>query len=54
MAYEFEQPFVLDTPKYQSTFGTNRTPLTTAIAATVEWYRRRYHAPTPPREQVAS
>jgi nucleoside-diphosphate-sugar epimerase len=54
MAYEFEQPFVLDTTKYQSTFGTNRTPLTTAIAATVEWYRRRYHAPTPPREQVAS
>src|SRR6185503_11373693 len=39
MAYEFEEPFVLDTTKYQSTFGTAITPLSTAIAETVRWYR---------------
>ena len=41
LSYEFEQPFVLDTTKYESTFGTEATPLTTAIAATVTWYRSR-------------
>jgi nucleoside-diphosphate-sugar epimerase len=54
MAYEFEQPFVLDTTKYQSTFATDSTPLSTAIAATVAWYRSRGGAPTPPRERVTS
>jgi nucleoside-diphosphate-sugar epimerase len=39
MAYEFEEPFVLDTTKYQSTFEAHSTPLATAIAATVAWYR---------------
>jgi nucleoside-diphosphate-sugar epimerase len=39
MAYEFEEPFVLDTSKYQSTFGATGTPLAAAIAATVAWYR---------------
>ena len=39
MAYEFEEPFVLDTTKYRSTFGTATTPLITAIAETVGWYR---------------
>lgn len=41
MAYEFEAPFVLDTTKYQSTFGATGTPLTEAVAATVAWYRDR-------------
>ena len=41
LSYEFEQPFVLDTTEYQSTFGTEGTPLPTAIAATVAWYRGR-------------
>ncbi len=27
LSYEFEQPFVLDTTKYESTFGTDATPL---------------------------
>jgi nucleoside-diphosphate-sugar epimerase len=40
MSYEFEEPFVLDTTKYQSTFGGDVTPLTDAIADTVAWYRR--------------
>ena len=39
MAYEFEEPFVLDTTKYQSVFGKSGTPLAAAIAATVAWYR---------------
>ena len=40
LSYEFEQPFVLTT-KYQSTFGTEPTPLATTVAATVAWYRTR-------------
>jgi nucleoside-diphosphate-sugar epimerase len=40
MAYEFEAPFILDTTKYESTFGRAGTPLAAAIAATVTWYRR--------------
>ena len=39
MAYEFEEPFVLDTTKYVSTFGAETTLLATAIAETVDWYR---------------
>ena len=41
MSYEFDAPFVLDTTKYQSTFGTAATPLPAAIAATVAWYHQR-------------
>jgi nucleoside-diphosphate-sugar epimerase len=39
MSYEFEQPFVLDTAKYQSTFATATTPLATAISDTIAWYQ---------------
>jgi nucleoside-diphosphate-sugar epimerase len=41
LSYEFEQPFVLDTSKYESTFGSKATPLKAAISATVNWYRDR-------------
>ncbi len=41
LSYEFEQPFVLDTSKYESTFGTAATPLKAAVTATVDWYRNR-------------
>jgi hypothetical protein len=41
MAYEFDEPFVLDTSRYESTFGTAGTPLADAVAATVAWYRGR-------------
>jgi nucleoside-diphosphate-sugar epimerase len=41
MAYEFEEPFVLDTTKYQSTFGVAGTPLPAAIRETVAWYRNQ-------------
>jgi hypothetical protein len=39
MSYEFDEPFVLDTTKYQSTFAAGGTPLTTAISETVAWYQ---------------
>ena len=35
MAYEFEEPFILDTTKFESAFGTAATPLATAITDTV-------------------
>jgi nucleoside-diphosphate-sugar epimerase len=41
MSYEFEQPFVLDTSKYTSTFGAAGTSLDTAVKETVAWYRTR-------------
>ena len=51
MAYQFEEPFVLDTTKYQSVFGNSATPLSTAIAATVAWYR---DPTSPPHAQEGS
>jgi nucleoside-diphosphate-sugar epimerase len=45
MAYEFDEPFVLDTSKYQSAFGAAGTPLADAIAATLAWYRTRPGTP---------
>jgi len=39
MSYQFEQPFVLDTTKYESTFGASGTSMDVAIKETVEWYR---------------
>ena len=49
MAYEFDEPFVLDTSKFQATFGGAGTPLSSAIAATVDGYRgeRTPTAPAP-------
>jgi hypothetical protein len=45
MSYEFEQPFVLDTSKYQSTFTTAITPLATAISDTIAWYETNRSTP---------
>ena len=53
MSYEFEADFVLETSKYQSTFGTAGTPLHTAIAETVAWYRGAANAPGKPQETPA-
>ena len=39
MSYEFEAPFILDTTKFASVFGGETTPLTSALADTVAWYR---------------
>jgi nucleoside-diphosphate-sugar epimerase len=38
MAYQFDQPFVLDTSNYEATFGDTGTPIHLAIATTVAWY----------------
>jgi hypothetical protein len=39
MAYEFNAPFILDTTWFESTFGASVTPLATALAETLAWYR---------------
>jgi nucleoside-diphosphate-sugar epimerase len=44
MSYQFEEPFVLDTSKYESVFGTAGTPLADAVAATAAWYRTQASA----------
>ena len=41
MSYEFEQPFVLETTKYEGFFSTPTTPLATAVRDTIAWYRTR-------------
>ena len=41
LTYEFDAPFVLDTTKFESTFGTAGTPLPDAIQATLAWYQQR-------------
>jgi len=45
MSYEFEQPFLLDTSKYQATFTTATTPLATAISDTITWYHTQWSTP---------
>lgn len=40
MLYESEEPFVVDSSRFESTFGMQATPLDEAIPATVEWFRR--------------
>jgi nucleoside-diphosphate-sugar epimerase len=49
VSYQFEQPFVLDTSKYESVFGAAGTPLAAAISATVAWYKTRPSTPRQPR-----
>jgi nucleoside-diphosphate-sugar epimerase len=39
MSYEFDEPFILDTTKFRTTFGGVGTPLAAAVAETVAWYR---------------
>lgn len=39
MSYEFDEPFVLDTTRYENTFGRAGTTLAAAVAETVAWYR---------------
>jgi hypothetical protein len=41
MAYQFEQPFIMDGSKFTRAFGGAPTPLPEAIAATVAWFRQR-------------
>jgi nucleoside-diphosphate-sugar epimerase len=43
--YQFGEPFVMDTSKYQAAFGAAGTPLADAITATLAWYRTRPGTP---------
>jgi nucleoside-diphosphate-sugar epimerase len=44
MAYEYEEPFLLDSWKVERRFGLRPTPLEEALVATVDWWRTQ-HAP---------
>ena len=39
MMYEFDKPFVIDSSKFEKTFGLKATPIRDAIKATVAWYK---------------
>jgi nucleoside-diphosphate-sugar epimerase len=39
MMYEFEAPFIIDSSKFENTFGMRATPMREAIKETVAWYR---------------
>lgn len=39
MMYEFEKPFVIDSSKFERTFGMKATPVREAIKETVAWYK---------------
>lgn len=39
MMYEFESPFVIDSSKFERTFGMQATPIREAIRETVAWYK---------------
>lgn len=39
MMYEFEKPFIVDSNKFERTFGFKATPLREAIRNTIGWYR---------------
>ena len=40
MAYEFEEPYVVDDSRFRAAFDVQPTPLDEAVAATVGWYRK--------------
>ena len=41
MLYEFEEPFVVDSSKFEQAFGLTATPFDTSIPATVAWWQSR-------------
>ena len=41
LAYEFEEPFVLDDSAFRKAFGLEPTPLEESLAETVSWWRAR-------------
>ncbi|MGN8130024.1 NAD-dependent epimerase/dehydratase family protein [Paenarthrobacter sp. 22069] len=41
MLYQFERPFVMDSAASEAALGVSPTPLETAAAATVEWWRQQ-------------
>ncbi|WP_029007712.1 NAD-dependent epimerase/dehydratase family protein [Azospirillum halopraeferens] len=41
LLYQFEAPFVMDSAKFERTFGGRVTPLSEGIRRTLDWYRAR-------------
>lgn len=39
MMYEFEQPFIVDSSKFEKAFGMKATPIKEAVKETVAWYK---------------
>ena len=39
MLYEFDQPFIVDSSKFEKTFGMQATPIKEAIKETATWYK---------------
>jgi nucleoside-diphosphate-sugar epimerase len=39
MMYEFDKPFIVDSSKFEKTFGMKATPMRQAIRETVHWYK---------------
>lgn len=39
MIYEFDKPFMIDSSKFEKTFGMKATPMREAIRETVNWYK---------------
>jgi nucleoside-diphosphate-sugar epimerase len=39
MMYEFDKPFIVDSSKFEKTFGMKATPIRDAIRETVHWYK---------------
>jgi len=39
MMYEFEKPFIVDSSKFEKTYGMQATPIREAIRETVAWYK---------------
>ncbi len=44
MLYQFERDFVMDSSRFESTFGARPTPLDESIRLTLDWYRSRSSA----------
>lgn len=43
MMYEFEKPFIVDSQRFETTFGMQATPMHDALAATIAWYQQHTH-----------
>jgi nucleoside-diphosphate-sugar epimerase len=46
LRYEFEQPYVVDSSRFEAAFGLRATPLAEAIAETVAWYQSKVRSGT--------
>lgn len=41
MAYEFEEPYVVDDSRFRAAFGAQTTPMDEAVRTTVAWFRQQ-------------